>query len=197
MHAQVLQEAGMRNALRGKVLVSLVGGMSEVQLGQLLGQHEAGEGMIESGCIISPVVANTAMHSRSGVTVIAKCSRERASNDTVKRSVPCLICAGRAGVIPPVGNNGGCFDARSLIAGVLLGIPCCAGSHLGFEKAQAVEVLALAIRGAADLLFVGDVPIDALISQVATAGGSTMADLRVLRDSGLDLRCKHRLRTSV
>lgn len=178
--SDVLQEAGMAEALAGKTLVSILGGLSQVQIETML--YGDGDTGIKK-CTIVRAMPNVAAAVGESMTVIAD------SSPPVPEETIALITwiFSRIGKVSHVSTAN--MDACTALCGsgpafvALMAESMAAGAiAMGVSRQDAYAMAAQTIRGAAGMLFQGDHP--ALIrDRISTPGGCTMAGLNVLEEN--------------
>lgn len=182
----ILQNQEVRNALRGKLLISVVFGMSE----DLILSHLSPETAIVSA------LPNLAASAGQSATITAA-SPSSAGNDlgsshsagrgfdasTDALCLDFLSSIGRVFPLQPAAFGPGAVLSGTMpafvsefVAGLLD-----AATALGVDRDAAKAIVQQGLRGTADLLDRHDNPLD-IVDQVATKGGVTEAGLNVLRE---------------
>lgn len=188
--ATVLQEEGMKEALAGKLLISILAGVPVPQIEDTLYGANSSRDLpadpAEDGrCRIVRVMPNTAALIRESMTVIAT------PNPPLPSHLQCLVewmfqRVGRVVWLPPSQMDvctALCGSGPATFALVLEAIALGAVA-MGLPRAEAQEMAAQTMRGAAGLVLRGEHP--ALVREkVSTPGGCTIGGLLVLEEGGL------------
>lgn len=186
----VLKEDGMRDALAGKLLISILAGVSVDQIedtiyGHVSSQKQSSSSITEERCRIVRAMPNTAALVRQSMTVIAS------SNPPLPSHWQSLITwmfsrIGRVTTLPPSQ-----MDACTALCGS--GPATCAmvmealgdgAVAMGIPRAEAQIMAAQTMKGAAELVLSGEHPA-LLREKVSTPGGCTIGGLLVLEEGGL------------
>ena len=180
----VLQEEGMREALAGKLLISILAGVSVSQIENTI----YGEASIfDKGdrCRIVRVMPNTASLIRESMTVIAT------SDPPLPQSLEALVSwiftrIGRVVHLPPASMDAStalCGSGPAFFALVLEAMADGAVA-MGLPRAEAQLMAAQTMRGTAGLVLNGEHP--AMVREkVSTPGGCTIGGLLVLEEGSL------------
>ncbi|KAL2058716.1 hypothetical protein ABVK25_000007 [Lepraria finkii] len=183
---EVLAEPGMRDALSGKFLISVVGGVSIQRLeAAIYGSGPRTEEDKERSPIIR-VIPSTAAAVRESFTLILEEKDHRYRPEFLISIYSLFSRIGTAKLQPDshghiaatLAASSPAFFASALEGAVNGAI------ELGMEREEALEMTAAAMRGAAALMASGESPGE-VARKIATPGGSTAAGLEVLRDGGL------------
>lgn len=183
MVADILNEEGMRDALRGKLLISILAGVPVFQIEHILyGGGPAGDPEPERRCRIVRVMPNTASLIRESMTVIATSSPPLPSHlDTLVTWMFTRI--GRVVHLPPSAMDAStalCGSGPAFFALILEAIADGAVA-MGLPRAEAQFMAAQTMRGTAGLVLNGEHP--ALVREkVSTPGGCTIGGLLVLEE---------------
>ena len=186
----VLQEEGMREALAGKLLISILAGVPVSQIEDTIHGPDSSKTLpidpAEDGrCRIVRVMPNTAALIRQSMTVIAT------SNPPLPAILLSLITwmftrIGRVVSLPP-----GQMDACTALCGsgpatfaLVLEAIADGAVAMGLPRAEAQLMAAQTMRGAAGLVLSGEHPA-ILREKVSTPGGCTIGGLLVLEEGGL------------
>lgn len=185
---------GMERALRGKLLISILAGVTIPQIEQVLARGEtrataktnghvatSGDGRTTS---IIRAMPNTASFVRASTTVITACSIATPAN---LRLVDWLFtCIGTVTHITAAQ-----FDACTALCGstpaffaLFIESLLDGAVALGLKRSEAQVMAAQTMKGAATLMLAGEQP-DALKEKVATPGGSTIQGLLELERKAL------------
>ena len=183
MVADILNEEGMRDALTGKLLISILAGVPVSQIeGILYGSVAAGAPEAEGGCRIVRVMPNTASLIRESMTVIAT------SSPSLPPHLNALVTwiftrIGRVVHLPPSAMDAStalCGSGPAFFALILEAIADGAVA-MGLPRAEAQLMAAQTMRGTAGLVLNGEHP--ALVREkVSTPGGCTIGGLLVLEE---------------
>ena len=185
--ATILQEEGMREALAGKLLISILAGVSVDQIedtiygagsSKKLPQNPASDGR----CRIVRVMPNTASLICESMTVIAT------SNPPLPQELNALVTwmfnrIGRVVSLPPAQMDAStalCGSGPAFFALVLEAMADGAVA-MGLPRAEAQLMAAQTMKGAAGLVLNGEHP--AMVREkVSTPGGCTIGGLLVLEE---------------
>lgn len=186
VYQDVLAEEGMRGALAGKILVSLVGGVSIAKLkSAIYGVNAAGKLDGAKQCQIVRVTPSTASAVRDSVTLVIQEGEELYPPSTLDPVYSLFLRVGSVKIWPEsLAGVGGTLCASSpaffslMLEGAVDG-----AVELGVDRAEALSMAAAAMRGAAALVASGEEP-EEVRRKVATPGGSTEAGLKVLEEGG-------------
>jgi pyrroline-5-carboxylate reductase len=183
MVSGVLAEPGMADALRGKLLISICGGLTTKQIEDYL--HAAApeqDPRAQGGCRIVRAMPNTASMIREGMTVIEEpepppAPRDAALVDWIFRRVGDVVH------LPP-----SAMDVSTALCGagpaffaLTLEAAADGAVAMGMPRAEAQRMAAQAMRGAAGLVLNGEHPA-LLRERVSTPGGCTIGGLLVLEE---------------
>lgn len=177
----ILENDDIRTALQGKLLISVVFGLSEDAMRLQLGPS-ATQAYILSAL---PNIAASVRHSAT-VTTAEPSSLKSWPESTRKL---CSLFLSGIGSVHPVEAR--VLNAAATLSGTMpafLGEATAGlldGAHTaGVEKETASAIMVQGLRGLADLIEHGG-DVDAIITSVATKGGVTEAGLNVLREGEL------------
>ena len=182
---------GMADALRGKILISVLAGVSEAKLGEFI----TGSGKIETCngdvversepsalCTIVRAMPNTAAMAHEGITIIAEQDLPIPAHTmmlvewlfaligTVARITARHLDAGTS-----LCSSGPAFVAK-FIEGLVDG-----AVGLGLRRPDAVAMAAQMVKGTACLIL-GGRSLPDVMEEIATPGGSTMVGLLTLEE---------------
>jgi pyrroline-5-carboxylate reductase len=179
VYQDVLCAEGMKEALAGKLLISILAGVKEKQIHDALYPDRTQE---SNKCIIVSAMPNTAAAIRQSMTVIA--IPERPWPEETQAMVNWIftrigkityLSASSMSVATALCGSGTAFSmlmAESMAAGAIA---------MGCPIEEAYAIAAQSMRGAAGLLLQGGHPA-ALRDQASTPGGCTVAGLQVLEE---------------
>ena len=183
MVAEVLSEPGMAEALRGKLLISILAGVTVPQMEKIL---YGGEGEVPadpaSQTLIVRAMPNTASLIRESMTVIAT------NTPPLPLESSALVSwifkrIGDVVVLPP-----STMDACTALCGsgpaffaLVLEAAIDGAVAMGLPRAEAMKMAAQTMRGTAGLVQNGDHPA-LLRDKVTTPGGCTIGGLLVLEE---------------
>ena len=186
IYGEVLGESSMRDALSGKILVSIVGGVNTEMLSDAIYK---GKPLIEDGkgertqCQIIRVLPNTAAAVRECISLIIEEKKDQYPPDVLNPVCSLFTRVGSVklwcGDLGPVGaslsSSSVAFWAEVLEGAVDGAV------RLDMGQADALELAAAAMSGAAALMRSGESPSE-VRRKVATPGGSTAVGLKTLED---------------
>lgn len=182
----ILTAPGIREALAGKLLISILAGVPVVQIEETLyGAASTDRSVSEDRCRIVRVMPNTASLNRESMTVIAT------STPPLPPSQASLVTwmftrIGRVVHLPP-----SAMDASTALCGsgpafcaLMLEAMADGAVAMGIPRAEAQEMAAQTMRGCAGMVLKGQHP--AIVrEQVSTPGGCTIGGLLVLEEGAL------------
>lgn len=181
----ILREKGMQDALKGKLLISILAGtavesIEENIYGSVLSAEK--DPITEGRCRVVRVMPNTASLIRSSMTVIAD------STPPLSPSQSALVTwilsrIGRVVHLPPY-----MMDAATALCGsgpaffaLMLEAMADGAVAMGLPRAEAQTMAAQTMKGTAEMVLNGQHPA-LLREQVCTPGGCTAGGLQVLED---------------
>ncbi|KAF2653211.1 pyrroline-5-carboxylate reductase-like protein [Lophiostoma macrostomum CBS 122681] len=174
----ILGESGMRDALAGKVLISILAGVTQEQIEQFLYPS----GAPENACRIVRVMPNTASFVGESMSVIQK--SEPPLTDAQQALVEWIFNSIGRVVTLPAGN----MDASTALCGsgpaffaLVLEAAADGGVAMGLPRAEAQLMAAQTMRGTTGLVLSGEHPA-VLKDKVSTPGGCTIGGLMVLEE---------------
>ena len=183
MVEDILGEEGMREALKGKLLITILAGVPASQIEDILYGNVVKRGSgSEERCRVVRVLPNTAAAIRESMSVIAT------STPPLPAEFNALVTwmftrIGRVVHLPP-----SVMDASTALAGsgpaffaLVLEAMADGAVAMGVPRAEAQLMAAQAMRGAAGMVLNGEHP--ALVREkVSTPGGCTIGGLLVLEE---------------
>lgn len=175
---EVLSEPGMAAALEGKLLISILAGVTEVQIEKTLAEVNSAP----VGCRVVRAMPNTASLIRESMTVIG-ISDPPLDPDTLGLVTWIFKRIGDVVYLPPstmdvctaLCGSGPAFFALMLEAAIDGAVA------MGLPRAEAQKMAAQTMKGAASLVLNGDHPA-LLRDKVSTPGGCTIGGLLVLEE---------------
>ncbi|TVY54395.1 Pyrroline-5-carboxylate reductase [Lachnellula suecica] len=171
MVKDILAEKGMQNALAGKLLISICGGLSKEQLHAAL--YASHTGHVPNPCIIVRAMPNTASAIRESMTVVAT------STPPLKQEDAALVSwifnqIGSVEYLPPTA-----MDASTALCGsgpafflLMMEAAIDGAVAMGIPRAEATRMAAQTMRGASGMVLAGEHPA-VLKDKVTTPGGLT------------------------
>ena len=186
MVREVLTAPGIREALAGKLLISILAGVTVAQIEETLyGAVSDSENASEGRCRIVRAMPNTASLNRESMTVIAT------SKPPLPVSQASLVTwmftrIGRVVHLPP-----SAMDASTALCGsgpaffaLMLEAMADGAVAMGIPRAEAQEMAAQTMRGCAGMVLQGQHP--AIVREkVSSPGGCTIGGLLVLEEGAL------------
>ncbi|KAK4169306.1 putative pyrroline-5-carboxylate reductase [Cladorrhinum sp. PSN259] len=180
MVKDVLSEPGMAAALNGKLLISILAGVTEVQLKNYLA--EANGGVPLDSTRIMRAMPNTASLIRESMTVIGVTTPPLASED-LELATWIFKQIGEVVHLPPSNmdvSTSLCGSGPAFFA-LVLEAAADGAVAMGLPRAEAIKMAAQTMKGAAGLVLNGDHPA-LLRDKVSTPGGCTIGGLLVLEE---------------
>ncbi|KAF2274493.1 pyrroline-5-carboxylate reductase [Westerdykella ornata] len=174
----ILGEEGMREALKGKVLISILAGVTQKQIEEFLYP----EGVPEGACRVVRVMPNTASFVRSSISVIQTSTpplekEQLAVVEWIFNQIGRTVTLGPQlmDVSTALCGSGPAFFALMLEAAADGAVA------MGLPRAEAQMMAAQTMKGAAELVLSGEHPA-VLKDKVSTPGGCTIGGLMVLEE---------------
>ena len=186
MVREILTAPGIREALAGKLLISILAGIPVVQIEETLYGATSTDGPVSEGrCRIVRVMPNTASLNRESMTVIATSTPPLSSSQA---SLVSWIFT-RIGRVVHLPSSA--MDASTALCGsgpafcaMMLEAMADGAVAMGIPRAEAQEMAAQTMRGCAGMVLKGQHP--AIVREkVSTPGGCTIGGLLVLEEGGL------------
>ncbi|KAL8806003.1 MAG: hypothetical protein Q9223_004694 [Gallowayella weberi] len=181
----ILREPGMKEALSGKLVISILAGTSIESLEENVYNcvlEKAADHMAERRCRFVRVMPNTASLIRSSMTVIADSIPPLSSSQSALVTW-ILSRIGRVVHLPPY-----MMDAATALCGsgpaffaLMLEAMADGAVAMGLPRAEAQMMAAQTMKGTAEMVLNGQHPA-LLREQVCTPGGCTAGGLQVLED---------------
>jgi pyrroline-5-carboxylate reductase len=182
-YKSILGEKGMLEALKGKVLVSILAGVTQQQLESFL--YPDGPEKTENACRVVRVMPNTASFVRESMSVIQTSDPplSTAQFDLVNFIFSSI---GRVTSLPPAN-----MDACTALCGsgpaffaLILEAATDGAVAMGLPRAEAQVMAAQTMRGTTGLVLNGEHPA-VLKDKVSTPGGCTIGGLMSLEEDGV------------
>ncbi|KXS99795.1 hypothetical protein AC578_8891 [Pseudocercospora eumusae] len=177
----VLRQDGIRDALAGKLLISICGGVPENYIHDLLYKASPPE---TKKCAIAIAIPNIAASVRESMTIIPTSTSNPALSEEHSSLVNWIFSSiGRVANLPPSRINPATALCASGPAFCAMMIESMASGAItnGIPRPEAFEMAAQAMKGAASLVLEGEHP--ALVrDHVSTPGGCTIAGIQVLEE---------------
>ena len=179
MVQEVLSEPGMAAALEGKLLISILAGVPESQIENVLATANNNQPV---GCRVVRAMPNTASLIRESMTVIG-ISNPPLDPDTLGLVTWIFKRIGEVVYLPPAN-----MDACTALCGsgpaffaLMLEAAIDGAVAMGLPRVEAQRMAAQTMKGAAGLVLNGDHPA-LLRDKVSTPGGCTIGGLLVLEE---------------
>jgi pyrroline-5-carboxylate reductase len=179
----ILKEKGMREALKGKLLISICAGVPVSQIEDILYGPDLVPSPDEKGrCTVVRAMPNTASGIRESMTVIA----------TSVPPLPTEVSSLVTWIFKRIGDTvylpASTMDASTALCGsgpaffaLMLEATIDGAVAMGLPRAEAQRMAAQTMRGAAGLVLAGEHPA-LLRDKVSTPGGCTIGGLLVLEE---------------
>lgn len=182
-YKDILGEEGVRDALKGKVLVSILAGVTQQQLEDFI--YPDGTANVENPCRVVRVMPNTASFVRESMSVI------QTSTPPLSESQAALVnfvfsSIGRVVSLPPAQmdiSTALCGSGPAFFA-LILEAAADGAVAMGLPRAEAQLMAAQTMRGTAALVLNGEHPA-VLKDKVSTPGGCTIGGLMSLEEDGV------------
>ncbi|KAF2001576.1 pyrroline-5-carboxylate reductase-like protein [Amniculicola lignicola CBS 123094] len=177
----ILGETGIREALKGKILVSILAGVTSAQIEEFLYP----EGPQEGDCRIVRVMPNTASFVRESMSVI-QTSTPALSAQQLELITWIFSSIGRVVELPPTAmdvSTALCGSGPAFFA-LMLEAAADGAVAMGLPRAEAQLMAAQTMRGTTGLVLGGEHPA-ILRDKVSTPGGCTIGGLLVLEEGGV------------
>ena len=183
MAKPILQASGVKEALKGKLLISILAGVPVTQLQDILyGKEDSADGSESERCRIVRVMPNTAAGVNESMTVIASSTPPLPEN--LEKLVNWMFT--RIGSIVTVPPN--LMDASTALCGsgpafyaLMLEAMADGGVAMGIPRKEAQLMAAQTMKGTAGMVLNGEHPA-VLRDKVSTPGGCTIGGLLVLEE---------------
>ncbi|KAK6438156.1 delta 1-pyrroline-5-carboxylate reductase [Oleoguttula sp. CCFEE 5521] len=180
--ASILGNHEMRDALKGKLLISILAGVPETQIASILYPS----GVPDKGaCTIIRAMPNTAASIRESMTVLSVPTPPPPA-EQLELTTWIFSRIGRVSTLPP-----NLMDAATALCGsgpaftaVFIESLALGAIAMGIPKESAYEMAAQTVRGMTGLVLGGEHPAVAR-DRVSSPGGCTVGGLVVLEEGGL------------
>jgi pyrroline-5-carboxylate reductase len=182
-YKDILGEEGMRDALKGKVLVSILAGVTQKQIEEFL--YPEGVDKVEGACRIVRVMPNTASFVGESMSVI-QTSTPPLSNEHAKLVNFVFESIGRVVTLPPAQmdiSTALCGSGPAFFA-LILEAAADGAVAMGLPRKEAQMMAAQTMRGTTGLVLNGEHPA-VLKDKVSTPGGCTIGGLMSLEEDGV------------
>ncbi|KAF2177278.1 pyrroline-5-carboxylate reductase [Zopfia rhizophila CBS 207.26] len=182
---EVLAAPGMREALAGKLLISMLGGVSVAAMESAMYANSEREVPGLEPCHILRAISNIAAARKKSLTIIGERSASM-PNATLNLGKDVL---GQIGDIIEVRTDqmpaatALCASGTAFFA-LFLEAAIDGAVALGIDRSEAVHMAAHTMAGAAELTLFGDDPAE-IRAKVTTPGGSTARGLGVMEEGGV------------
>jgi len=171
---KILAEQGMKEALEGKLLISILAG---VTIGQL-------EGWVNPSTKVIRAMPNTPCRIREGMTIVSTLPLSDESETDRAIIIKIFSSIGRCRFLEEKH-----FDACTALSGSGPAFACLfleamadGGVMMGLPRAEALELASQTLQGAARMVLQGGVHPAQLKDAVTTPGGCTIAGLLAMED---------------
>ena len=181
---EILNSSGICEAVSGKTLISILGGVTVEMLTVALYSRQPST-QITRPCNIIQVMPNIAVAICKSITTITK-PNPLQSSDAIEIAHSLFLRLGHVKILPE-----NCIDTATVVTAsspafftVMLDAIAIEAERAGFSRTEALELSARAMSSAAELILHGDAP-DGVCLKIATTGGSTARGLKVLKDGNI------------
>jgi len=177
----ILGEEGMREALKGKILVSILAGVTQQQIENFLYPN----GVPKDACRVVRVMPNTASFVRESMSVI-QTTTPPLSNTQLELVEFIFNSIGRTVTLPPAQmdvSTALCGSGPAFFA-LILEAAADGAVAMGLPRAEAQLMAAQTMRGTTGLVLGGEHPA-ILRDKVSTPGGCTISGLLALEEGGV------------
>lgn len=179
----ILGEQGMREALKGKVLVSILAGVTQQQIESFL--YPDGVEKADNPCRVVRVMPNTASFVRESMSVI-QTSDPPLTEAQLELVTFMFSSIGRVVTLPPANmdvSTALCGSGPAFFA-LMLEAATDGAVAMGLPRAEAQLMAAQTMRGTTGLVLNGEHPA-VLKDKVSTPGGCTIGGLMSLEEDGV------------
>lgn len=181
---RILGKNDMREALKGKVLISILAGVTEIQLQDII--YPDGSAPNFGGCRIVRAMPNMAATVRESMTVIG-ISDPPLPEETNKLVTWIFTRIGRVVHLPPANMDACtalCGSGPGFVA-IMLESMAMGAVAMGVPREEAYIMAAQTMRGTTGLVLQGGEHPAMLRDKVMTPGGCTVGGMLVLEEDGL------------
>lgn len=181
---RILGKNDMREALKGKVLISILAGVTEIQLQDII--YPDGSAPDFGGCRIVRAMPNMAATVRESMTVIG-ISDPPLPEETNKLVTWIFTRIGRVVHLPPANMDACtalCGSGPGFVA-IMLESMAMGAVAMGVPREEAYIMAAQTMRGTTGLVLQGGEHPAMLRDKVMTPGGCTVGGMLVLEEDGL------------
>ena len=182
----VLSAPGIRQALDGKVLISILGGVTVQDIEEHLYGGTLSTGQTETArCTVVRAIPNVAAIVRESITVISE-PQPPLPSFVAELTTFVFSCVGQVLWLPENLVDAGSTLGASVPAYFAMMLEAAAQGAIdnGVSRRDAVHVAACAMLGTAKMVLGGDDP-ENIQKKVATPGGCTMVGLKLLEERGV------------
>lgn len=182
-YKDILGEEGVKDALKGKVLVSILAGVTQSQIEEFL--YPEGVDKVDGACRIVRVMPNTASFVGESMSVIQTSTPPL--SDAQHALVNFIFSSiGRVVTLPPAQmdiSTALCGSGPAFFA-LILEAAADGAVAMGLPRAEAQLMAAQTMRGTTGLVLNGEHPA-VLKDKVSTPGGCTIGGLMSLEEDGV------------
>jgi pyrroline-5-carboxylate reductase len=181
---RILGNDDMRAALKGKLLISILAGVTEIQLGNIV--YPGGSAPSFGGCRIVRAMPNVAATVRESMTVIGT-SDPPLPEETNKMVTWIFTRIGRVVHLPPANMDACtalCGSGPGFVA-IMLESMVAGAVAMGVPREEAYIMAAQTMRGTTGLVLQGGEHPAMVRDKVMTPGGCTVGGMLVLEEGGL------------
>lgn len=185
MMRTILSAPGIAAALEGKLLISVLAGITEAEIQETLSFETTEDRKGEAKFHIIRAMPNIASSIRASMTLIST-DKEWARTDLLDINDWIFRCIGNVAYIPSyrmVASTTLCSSGPAFWA-IMLEAIVDGAVLLGLPRDDALKMAAHTMRGVADLVLNGEGPLT-IKDKVATPGGSTMRGIEVLEQGSI------------
>jgi len=182
-YKQILGEDGMLNALKGKIIVSILAGVTQQQIEGFL--YPEGADKVDGACRVVRVMPNTASFVGESMSVI-QTSDPPLSEQQAELVNFVFSSIGRVVSLPPANmdvSTALCGSGPAFFA-LMLEAAADGAVAMGLPRAEAQMMAAQTMRGTTGLVLNGEHPA-VLKDKVSTPGGCTIGGLMSLEEDGV------------
>jgi pyrroline-5-carboxylate reductase len=181
---RIIGNDDMRAALKGKLLISILAGVTEIQLGNIVYPNDSAPSF--GGCRIVRAMPNVAATVRESMTVIGT-SDPPLPEETNKMVTWIFTRIGRVVHLPPANMDACtalCGSGPGFVA-IMLESMVAGAVAMGVPREEAYIMAAQTMRGTTGLVLQGGEHPSMVRDKVMTPGGCTVGGMLVLEEGGL------------